>query len=200
MCVVSKDLDLLESVRDSLGLSNRIYRRTGPRLAYQLQWGDRAFYEWLLQIGLTPRKSLTLGPLCVPDESFVHFFRGCIDGDGSIVTYVDRYNTFKKATYVYVRLYLSIVCASPAFLEWLRAMIERLMGFTGSLIVEKKSSGRRHDIWRLKYAKRESLALVRWMYADREAPSLRRKREIATAFLIPQPVVRRRGPGRPMVV
>ena len=33
---------------------------------------------------MTPEKSLTLGPLAIPDEYFPDFFRGCIDGDGSI--------------------------------------------------------------------------------------------------------------------
>ena len=37
----------------------------------------------LVSLGLTPRKSLTLGALAVPDELFPDFFRGCIDGDSS---------------------------------------------------------------------------------------------------------------------
>jgi hypothetical protein len=41
-------------------------------------------------IGLTPAKSLTLGPLSVPDEYFADFFRGCIDGDGTMLVYTDR--------------------------------------------------------------------------------------------------------------
>jgi hypothetical protein len=96
--VPSKDADLLESLRRCLTLQNSISRRViNSHQIYRLQWGDRQFYKWLLSIGLTPAKSLTLGPLAVPDEHFVHFFRGCIDGDGSIRTYVDHYNTFKKA-------------------------------------------------------------------------------------------------------
>lgn len=132
LCVVSQDVDLLEKVRSSLGLSNRIACRAGSGRVYQLQWCHRAFYDWLLGIRLTPRKSLTLGPLRIRDEWFVDFFRGCIDGDGSIVTYVDRYNTFKKPAYVYERLFVSIVSASPTFLVWLRATLERLMRVTGA--------------------------------------------------------------------
>jgi hypothetical protein len=48
----------------------------------------------------------------VPDEYFVDFLRSCIDGDGSITTYTDRYNTFKNPQYVYARLYVSLVSAS----------------------------------------------------------------------------------------
>lgn len=199
LSIPSKDADLLESLRRCLTLQNRISRRViDSRQIYRLQWGDRQFYKWLLSIGLTPAKSLTLGPLAVPDEHFAHFFRGCIDGDGSIRTYVDHYNTFKKPTYIYTRLFVSIVSASPRFPEWLRTTVRRLAGLSGSLTVKRSAS--RNDIWCLKYAKRESLALLRWMYQDPHAPCLRRKREIAEQFLVPRTRPQRHGPGRPMVV
>jgi hypothetical protein len=199
LSIPSKDLDLLESLRDCLGLSNSITRHpSGRGRIHRLQWGDRLFYDWLLEIGLTPAKSLTLGPLAIPDEYFVDFFRGCIDGDGSITTYVDRYNTFKRSTYVYTRLYVSIVSASPRFVEWLRMTVQRLIGLAGELTVRR--SPRHHDIWCLRYAKAESLALLRRMYYSPDVPCLRRKRETAEPFLTPRERPARRGPGRPMVV
>ena len=126
----------------------------------------------------------------------MHFFRGCIDGGGSIVTYVDRYNTFKNPAYVYTRLFVSIVSASERFPSWLRATVRRLVGVSGHLTV-KRSVGR-SDIWCLRYAKRESLTLLRWMYAS-GAPSLRRKQLIAAAFLPGRHPPQRRGLGRPVV-
>lgn len=151
-----------------------------------------------MNIGLTPAKSLTLGPLAVPDAYFADFFRGCVDGDGSITTYVDRYNTFKKSTYVYTRLYVSIVSASPRFVEWLRATIRRITGLSGGLTVRR--SPRHHDLWCLRFAKAESLTLLRWMYYAPEVPCLRRKRAIADPFLTPRERPLRHGPGRPRVV
>jgi hypothetical protein len=195
----SKDLDLLESLRGCLGLMNSIRRRSNARgHIYRMQWGDRLFYDWLQSIGLTPAKSLTLGPLAVPDEYFADFFRGCIDGEGSITTYVDRYNTFKKPTYVYTRLYVSIVSASPRFVEWLRTTVRRITGLSGELTV--RTSPRHHDLWRLRYAKAESLTLLRFMYYAPDVPCLRRKRDIAAPFLMPREQPSRRGPGRPRVV
>ena len=198
LSIPSKDEDLLESLKRCLRLGNRITRHSSGRAIRRLQWGDRRFYEWLLSIGLTPAKSLTLGPLAVPDEYFPDFFRGCIDGDGSITTYVDRYNTFKKSTYVYTRLYVSIVSASPRFVEWLRASVRRLTGLAGGLTVRR--SPPRNDIWCLRYAKGESLALLRWIYYSPDVPCLRRKQATASAFLVPREGPRRRGPGRPMVI
>jgi hypothetical protein len=150
-------------------------------------------------VGLTPAKSLTLGPLAIPDEYFVDFFRGCVDGDGSIVSYIDRYNTFKSPSYVYTRLYVSLVSASSRFVDWLRATIQRLASLSGHVDV-RRSAGR-HDIWRLRYAKRESLALLRWMYYAQDVACLARKQNRAAPFLIPhsaEPGARRLG--RPVVV
>ena len=84
---------------------------------------SRRFYLWLMALGLTPAKSLTIGALEIPDEYFADFFRGCIDGDGSIVTYVDRYNVKKDPAYVYDRLYVSLTSASPAFVAWIHRRI-----------------------------------------------------------------------------
>src|SRR5882724_4821366 len=145
--VVSKDLDQLEALRRCLGLRVAIseFQSARGRRVGRVQWNHRAFYDALLTIGLTPAKSLTLGPLAVPDEYFVDFFRGCIDGDGSIVTYIDRYNTFKKPSYVYTRLYVSIVSASLRFLDWLKATVQRLAGVTGYLTVKRAAA--RNDLW-----------------------------------------------------
>ena len=199
LSIPSKDLDLLETLRGCLGLTNSITRHSSGRgNIHRLQWGDRLFYDWLLNIGLTPAKSLTLGPLTVPDEYFADFFRGCVDGDGSITTYVDRYNTFKKPAYVYTRLYVSIVSASPRFVQWLRTTIQNLTRLSGELTVRKLAG--HHDLWCLRYAKAESLTLLRWMYYAADVPCLRRKREIAEPFLERRESPPRRGPGRPMVV
>ena len=198
--ITSKDLDLLETVRACLGLRTEMSPVKGGygTTCYRVQWSDCRFYRWLLGIGLTPAKSLTLGPLDIPDEYFADFLRGCIDGDGSIVTYVDRYNTPKSPAYVYTRLFVSIVSASPRFVEWMQTRIQSLRGLSGSLMI-RRSAGRR-DMWCLRYAKRESLAVLRWIYYAPELASLGRKRDIAAPFLRPPDSPRRRGPGRPMVL
>ena len=198
--ITSKDLDLLETVRACLGLRTEMSPVKGGygTTCYRVQWSDCRFYRWLLGIGLTPAKSLTLGPLDIPHEYFADFLRGCIDGDGSIVTYVDRYNTPKSPAYVYTRLFVSIVSASPRFVEWMQTRIQSLRGLSGSLMI-RRSAGRR-DMWCLRYAKRESLAVLRWIYYAPELASLGRKRDIAAPFLRPPDSPRRRGPGRPMVL
>src|SRR5205823_3914516 len=118
--------------------------------------------------------------------------------DGSIVTYVDHYNTFKKPQYVYRRLYVSIVSASLRFVDWLKATVRRLSGLAGELTVRRVPT--RNDLWRLRYAKGGSVALLRWMYYSPDLPCLHRKWATVAAFLVPTERPHRRGPGRPMVV
>ena len=183
LCLTSKDVDLLESVRDVLTLRAPITpHRGGFADAYRLQWTNRALHLWMQSIGLTPAKSLTIGRLDVPDEVFADFFRGCIDGDGSIVTYVDRYNTSTNPKYVYERIYVSLVSASPRFLEWNQTTLRRLRGLAGHLTVTKNRN--RHDMWCLRYAKRESVSLLKWMYYAPSVPSLSRKRVRAERALL----------------
>ena len=154
LSLTSNDLDLLESARRILGIGNRLGRVRGGwgTACHRLQWRDRAFHAWLREIGLTPRKSLTLGPLTVPDEFFADFFRGCVNSDGTILVYTDRYHATRKVTYVYQRLYVSLVSASRPFLEWVQDTIRRLRGARGA--IHNKSGRKPRPIWTLRYAKR----------------------------------------------
>jgi hypothetical protein len=199
LAIPSIDRDLLESLRACLGLRNRIFMyKTDRSSIYRLQWGDRVFYDWLLSIGLTPAKSLTLGPLRVPDDYFADFVRGCIDGDGSVLVYTDRYHTAKKERYIYERLYVSLVSASQPFIEWVQRSVLRLGAVAGSIGVSHPKG--HHPIWKLRYAKAESIRILRWMYYSPTVPCLARKRITAEPFLVPRGRPPQHGPGRPMVV
>lgn len=105
-------------------------------------------------MGLTPNKSLTLGRLAIPDEYFPDFFRGCIDGDGSVLVDVDRHHTAKNERYVYSRLYVSLVSASRTFVDWIQSTVQRLTSLHG--VIETQQRTGRRPIWLLRYAKRET--------------------------------------------
>jgi hypothetical protein len=199
MSIVSKDTDLLETVRRCLGLVTPIKPHVGGygTMCHHIVWRDRSFYDWLLGIGLTPAKSLTLGPLKVPDEYFADFFRGCIDGDGSIRVYTDRYHVRKCERYVYERLYVSIVSASRPFVEWLQMIVCRLTGAAGSMTVSHRQGA--HPLWELRYAKAQSIRLLAWMYYAPSVPCLHRKRAKAERFLTPLGAASERSTGRPRV-
>jgi len=183
ICIVSKDVDLLETVRRCLALEAPIRRHLGGfgHLSHHLAWSNSSLYDWLLDIGLTPAKSLTLGPLNVPDRYFVDFLRGCIDGDGSVLTYIDRYHTATNERYVYERLYVSLNSASAAFLDWVLARLRRLLPVRGSIQVKRRTDHR--PMYRLRFAKADSIRILRRMYYSPDVPCLTRKRITAERFL-----------------
>jgi hypothetical protein len=183
LSITSKDIDLLESVRRCLALSNRFGKTRGLGVANRLQWRNRALYDWLLSLGLTPRKSLTIGPLSVPDEYFADFLRGCIDGDGTVLVYTDRYHATKKASYVYQRLYVSLVSASRPFIDWVEATIHRLCGVRGGVHVKRRRD-RQRPVWVLRYSKKASIHLLSWIYYAPDVVCLARKRAKAEPFMI----------------
>src|SRR6185295_1719000 len=89
MTFVSRDHALVETLRRCLRLTALARPTRTPRggTLYRVQWGSRTLYDWFLAVGLMPAKSLRLGALAVPDQYFGDFFRGCIDGDGTVLRY-----------------------------------------------------------------------------------------------------------------
>ena len=134
LSLISKDVDQIETFRRCLRLEVPISQiRTATGIHHKVLWCDRGLYDWFVGAGLTPAKSRTLGPLAVPDSVFPDFFRGCIDGDGSVLVYIDRYHAARRPQYVYERLYVSLVSASLRFLDWIKASVGRMVCVGGAI-------------------------------------------------------------------
>jgi len=199
MTFVSRDHALVETLRRCLRLTALARPTRTPRggTLYRVQWSSRTLYDWFLAVGLMPAKSLRLGALAVPDQYFGDFFRGCIDGDGTVLRYTDRHHVSKKAEYVYERLYVSLISASLPFVAWIRMKIGQLVGVVGAVHRETKAG--HHPLWRLRYAKAGSIRILRWMYHSPDVPCLGRKRAKAEKFLAMPGSISLRGVGRPRV-
>ena len=185
---VSHDVEHLELLARILGLSNRITRHPGgfpSGRVFRLTFGDRLFYDWMVSIGVCPRKTLTIGRVDVPDDLFPDFLRGHLDGDGSIVHYIDRYNTRVNPKYVYERLYLKFLSASGDHVEWLGHTVKRLFGVKGYINVEPPNPklGGKASLHKLIFAKKGAIAVLRRMYYAPDMPCLARKRGVAEPFL-----------------
>jgi len=148
-------------------------RTSAGNVVYRIQMGDVAMYRWLESIGLTPRKSLTLNAVSVPDEFFWPFVRGLLDGDGSIYTLVHAPTARTYPEYRYERLWVYFSSASEAHITWLRLQLRRLLAVEGW--IERTHRSHRNPFFRLKYGKRESIMLLSTLYSDPDAPRLERK-------------------------
>jgi hypothetical protein len=70
-------------------------------------------YDFMVAIGIQPRKSLTMGALKIPDMWFAHFYRGYHDGNGT---------TSRSKGH----LYISLSCFAPEFRAWVASTSLRL--------------------------------------------------------------------------
>lgn len=166
----STDRQLVETFMACVGQSVKIGVQFRPRRlpAYRAQLGNHILFDWLISIGITPRKSLTIGAIAVPDDFFLSVVRGLLDGDGSVRNY---WYTVPKGTRPYQALVVLFHSASRPHLEWLQTELARLQGFRGALY---RKGQRPHDVYVLKYATKEARRLLPLVYPDR-APCLERK-------------------------
>ncbi len=184
----SSDVQLLKTFKKCLGLSNKIACSQNSEWAkkpcYRVQFSDAQFYRWLLKIGLFPAKTYTIEKLRIPKKYFKDFLRGHLDGDGSIFTYKDHYNTFKNPKYIYTRLYVRFMSASKKHMDWLRSYIIELLKIKGQMYERKpREPHQTTSTWKLRFAKKDSIKLLSWIYYKPDIPCLERKRKIAEPFI-----------------
>ena len=128
------------------------------------------FYEFLVDIGLGPKKSKTLSVLKIPNEYFGDFLRGCIDGDGSMGFYSHPESKHPQ-------LRIRLCSASMSFLEWAKSEIERIFNIKGGWIAKMNTR-----IPVLSYAKRDSEKLIGILYKEPGCVYLSRKYEVVKKF------------------
>lgn len=115
--ITQKEAELLEKCRSLMGSNACIHLASNngiPNSIHKLRIGVAAEWGRLQQLGVHPRKSLTVEfPAFLSSDLLRHFVRGCWDGDGSIY---HAHRPFSAAT-------ASIVSGSPAFADGLRACL-----------------------------------------------------------------------------
>lgn len=184
--LTSSDKDLLYTFRKCLNLQNKITKNPNgtysKKQSYRVQFGNVSFYNWLVSIGLMPRKTFLINELKIPDEFMADFLRGHLDGDGSIIVYTDSYNIYKEKRYTYQRLYTVFNSGSYNHIKWIHSTLQKTLNIRGGLNswLHNKST---HPLWKLKFAKNDSFKLLRWLYHNPNVPCLNRKRKIAEEFM-----------------
>lgn len=167
--LTSKDREQLENYSKCLGVKFKIGSKCNSNgdKSLRIQFKNRLFYNFLLSIGLTNKKSLTMGKLKIPDKYFFDFLRGCFDGDGCTYSYWDpRW----RSSFMF---YLEFSSGSRIFVDWLRRQINKKLIARGHVTVTKK----KNPNYQLKYAKKEALEIINRMYYNRHVVCLSRKWE-----------------------
>lgn len=172
--LVSNDIDQVKTFKRCLRIDNKITRHqsgVSPRDGFRVQFGDVLFYAFLNSIGITARKSLTIGRLKIPTKYYFDFLLGHFDGDGTFWSYWDK--RWRSSFMFYMYFY----SASKKHIRWIQQQNQHLLGIKGHVVKNKS------DVtYSLRYAKRETIILVRRMYRTGKPYLYRKYLKIQTAL------------------
>ncbi len=183
--IVINDKDLLESIKKIMQSNHPIHKKPARFTAfpkekiylckesYSLRFGSKKMFQDLINLGITPRKSLRLKlPSQLPNKYLQFFIRGYFDGDGC-VSIDKRKNKYPSI----IQVIFTSGCKS--FLEDLSQQLSRHIKIK---IHKTLSSG--NGTYQLRYKKTETIKILQFMYKDLEsAPYLERKYIIAKPYL-----------------
>ena len=166
----SKDEEQMKNFTRCLDIKNKVGMKSSgsskEKKYFNLQVGDVTFCDFLNRIGITPRKTKTIGLVDIPSEFFFDFLRGHFDGDGTFYSYWDpRW----RSSYMFYTVFVS---ASEKHILWIREEIFQRLGIKGHLTKTGDT-----PMYGIKYAKAESLKLLPKMYYNPEVVCLSRKRD-----------------------
>lgn len=173
----SEDREQVEAFLQCVGRPLAHISKDRDKTYFRSQLGDVELYEFFAEAGLTPRKSLTLGPLTFPPEYFWHVVRGLIDGDGSVQCYVHQPVKARYPLLTYERLNVLFHTASLSHADWLRDQLAS-RGIRSALIVDDRLSPKstsENPMYRVKLGKYAAISVLSAIYADPYAPRLARK-------------------------
>ena len=171
---VSKDRELVENFCQAIAIQKELTRsgRGGvkEKKYWRVRFKSRNFHDWLVGVGITPRKSKTIKAVDVPNEYFADFLRGLYDGDGTFWTWWDKRwpNSFGYT--------LGFSSASHEFVVWLKQQLTTRYGVKGYV---HNGDG----AYTIRYVKGDTRRIFTAMYGDAGHLFLTRKREkIQQAF------------------
>lgn len=164
----SKDKEQLLNFSKCVGVNFKIGKKLNGNgdTCFRIQFKNRFFYDFLLSVGLTQKKSLTMGELKIPEKYFFDFLRGCFDGDGCFYSYWDpRW----RSSHVF---YLEFISGSKKHIDWLHVELKNKVNVSGHIAV----TSRKNRYYQLKYGKKEAMEIIKKMYYNPNVICLSRKR------------------------
>jgi len=173
--ITSKDYEMVINCKKCLKINNKIGKKarggSKDKKYFVLQFGDKNFFEFLLNLGLTPRKSKTISELKIPKEYFPDFFRGCIDGDGSI-------SISKHPESKYPQYKVRLCSASKNFLSWILKSSKKIFNVVGGSISKIDQS----SVYTLRFGKSDSIKILKMIYL-KNVICLSRKKKVALKIM-----------------
>ena len=174
--ITSKDIEMIKNIKSCLKINNRIgVKNSGTvkdKIYHVIQFGDKNFYDFLNEIGITANKSKTIGSLNIPRKFFSDFLRGCFDGDGNFSVSIHPESKIPQ-------LRIRLCSASLNFVNWIKTKIKGILKINNGWIYTNKSS----SMHILSYGKEDAGKILKFMYYNGVKHYLSRKYKIAKNFV-----------------
>ena len=117
-----KDEEIVKKIKELIKTDNNILKRKIRRgYSYRLSIQNKKMFNDLTNLGLTPKKSLTIKFPQIPNGFLQEFVRGYFEGDGCFLYRKNYYNSKYAGN-----LLTSFTCGSRGFLEVLRHELLKL--------------------------------------------------------------------------
>lgn len=152
----AKDKYILKQIAKELAYEGNLYDYV-DRQAVRINFSCVVIYKDLIALGGTENKNLILKFPNIPDEYLNDFIRGYFDGQGSAINLKNnRFNT-------------TFTCESKDFLDSLLAILKEKCGIKGGSYDKNCMS--------LKFGKRDSILIGKFMYKNNPKLFLKRKKD-----------------------
>ena len=172
---ISTDRALIEMFKRELKSEHKIEiippESERHKTKYRLRIGSKALYNSLFNLGMEPKKSLTMKFPNIEDRYLGDFVRGYFDGDGCV--YIEK----DTKTKVPKRLRVVFTSGSHEFLKVLSSRLKSTLVLNQSKIYDSRRS------FQLSYSTKDSLKVLEFFYGDNPKLYLRRKKRVFTKAL-----------------
>ncbi len=149
----------LEIIKQLLGANHPIHenrRYASPQ--YSIMLRSQVAVQSLMDIGVTPNKTLTVQVPAMPQNCRREFIRGVFEGDGSVFL-INRSNGRKW-------LNTKFSSASENFIRGISQILYEDIGLIPKIYSRDSRSEDGSTYWELRYGGKESMALYYYMYKD----------------------------------
>lgn len=165
----SIDSDFLNMIKSKLGYSGEVLHKkvycAGKQYdSSELKINSKTMIEDLIELNITPRKSLTLQYPNIDDEYFIDFFRGFFDGDGSVGV--------QKTSSITPQIRFRVFSGSKSFIETIQEKLTH-HGLKPKKVIKSKGK----QIYEIAYSTLECELLFELLYHDENCLRLPRKYE-----------------------
>lgn len=163
-----KDIECNNTLKDGFskgfGVLSKVFR---------ISFRSDMILQDLLNLGIAPKKSNTVKPPLIDKNLLKHFWRGVLDGDGWVSTYLQKPKSIKKGK-PFNCLEIGI-CGNKFIMEGFSTYLDSL-GIIHKIMPDK-------SIWRIKLSGKKAVILGNELYSDCNI-CLSRKREKYNQYLI----------------